>query len=388
LEGHTGLWGGEMTAADYLLDLIRIRSVSASSNRDVVDYARNVLHQAGWSTRELAYVDANAIEKVNLIAAPPRQDVSARSVDLAFVCHTDTVPFSSSWAGALEPFADEEHIYGCGACDVKGFLACLLQAAASQPHGDWAEGVRIVLTADEEIGCVGARHLLAQDAIRPRRLVIGEPTSLHAARAGKGYCLSEVVVQGIAAHSAHPEQGASAIFAASRMIRSIEELAVQLRAQTHDLFHPAYTTVNVGTVEGGTAKNIIAGECRFLIEWRPVPGLDPEFIPAALQSYAEALQQRDSRIRCTVHSLRQQAGFETAEISTLVQTLVEKTGQAPASIPFGSEASVFAPIAEETVVFGPGDMQTAHSDRERVPVAELEKAVAVLKSLMFPKNPV
>jgi acetylornithine deacetylase len=375
-----------MTAQEYLLDLIRIRSVSATSNRAVIDYARNVLHQAGWSTRELAYVDANAVEKVNLIAAPPHQDVSVRSVDLAFVCHTDTVPFSSSWARALEPFLDEDHLYGCGACDVKGFLACLLQAATSKPYGEWAAGLRIILTADEEVGCMGAKHLLAQDAIRPRRLVVGEPTSLHAARAGKGYCLSEVVVQGIEAHSAHPEQGASAIFAASRMIRSIEELAEQLRAQVHELFNPAYTSLNVGTVEGGTAKNIVAGECRFLVEWRPVPGLDAGFIPAALESYADALQQRDSRIRCMINSLRQQAGFETPETSPLVQTLVEKTRQTSTSIPFGSEASVFASIAEEMVVFGPGDMQTAHSDRECVPLTELTKAVAVLRSLMVPQG--
>ncbi len=371
-----------MTAADYLLDLIRTRSVSATSNRAVVDYARNVLHRAGWSTQEIVYFDSNKIEKVNLIAAPPRQDVSVRSVDLAFVCHTDTVPFSASWAGALEPYRDEEFLYGCGACDVKGFLACLLQAAASGSRADWTEGLRIVLTADEEIGCVGATHLLAQDAIRPRRLVIGEPTSLHVARAGKGYCLSEVVVHGIEAHSAHPEQGVSAIFAASRMVRSIEELALQLRAQTHELFCPAYTSVNVGTIQGGTAKNIIAGECRFLVEWRPIPGLDANFIPAALQSYADVLQQSDPGIRCTIHALREQAGFETAETSALVLTLVEKTGLSSTSIPFGSEASVFAPIAEETVVFGPGNMQTAHSDRECVSLAELKLAVDVLKALM------
>ena len=87
-----------------------------------------------------------------------------------------------------------------------------------------------------------------------------------------------------------------------------------------------------------------------------------------------------------INSLRQQAGFETPETSPLVQTLVEKTRQTSTSIPFGSEASVFASIAEEMVVFGPGDMQTAHSDRECVPLTELTKAVAVLRSLMVPQG--
>ena len=269
-------------AKDYLFDLIAIDSVSCSSNRGVTDYARSVLERAGWNTREIVYDDAMGIEKVNLVASPPSQDVNESSVDLAFVCHTDTVPFSGTWDAALKPFADSEFLYGCGACDVKGFLACLLETAAS-PHVDWLDGLRIVLTADEEVGCVGAKHLLTAAAIHPRRLVIGEPTSLRVARAGKGYCLAEVLVTGVEAHSAHPDEGTSAIYAASRMIIRIEELAEQLKAQTHDLFIPPYTTLNVGTIQGGTAKNIIAGECKFLVEWRPIPTLPATFIPNELE---------------------------------------------------------------------------------------------------------
>jgi acetylornithine deacetylase len=369
------------TTADHLLNLIRIPSVSSSSNREVIEYARHALSLAGWSTREMMYLDANGIEKVNLIAAPPQQDNAAHSVDLAFVCHTDTVPFSASWKDALSPFIKDGLLYGCGACDVKGFLACLLQAA-SQTHGRWIEGLRIVLTADEEIGCLGAKHLLACDALRPKRLVIGEPTSLHVARAGKGYCLSEIVVHGIEAHSALPEQGASAIYAASRLIRSIELLAEALAKETHELFSPSFTSLNVGTIQGGTAKNIIPGECRFLIEWRPIPGLPPSRIPDAIQAFADELQTRDPRLKITIHHLRQQAGFETPENASLVDALVKLTGRPATSIPFGSEASLFAPVADETVVFGPGDMRTAHSDREVISLSELDEAVTVLKRLM------
>jgi acetylornithine deacetylase len=370
------------TAADHLLNLIRIPSVSSSSNREVIEYARHALCLAGWSTREVMYLDENRIEKVNLIAAPPQQDVADHLVDLAFVCHTDTVPFASSWKDALSPTFKDGRIYGCGACDVKGFLACLLQAAASPIPGRWIEGLRIVLTADEEIGCLGAKHLLACDALRPKRLVIGEPTSLHVARAGKGYCLSEIVVCGTEAHSAHPDQGASAIYAASRLIRSIELLAEALAKETHELFSPSFTSLNIGTIQGGTAKNIIPGECRFLIEWRPVPGLSASRIPDALQAFADDLQLQDSPLKVTIHHLRQQAGFETPPDASLVESLVRLTGRHATSIPFGSEASLFAPVAEQTVVFGPGDMRTAHSDREVVSVAELDEAVTVLKRLM------
>jgi acetylornithine deacetylase len=80
--------------------------------------------------------------------------------------------------------------------------------------------------------------------------------------------------------------------------------------------------------------------------------------------------------------LRQQAGFETSADAALVRSIETLTGRPAISIPFGSEASIFAPIAEEVVVFGPGDMRTAHSSRECVPVAELDEAVACLSSLM------
>lgn len=123
------------TACDHLLNLIRIPSVSSASNRGVIEYATRALSLAGWSARETVYVDASGVEKVNLIAAPPHQDIAAHSVDLAFVCHTDTVPFSPSWNDALAPFIKQEFLYGCGACDVKVFFACLLEATSPLNRG-------------------------------------------------------------------------------------------------------------------------------------------------------------------------------------------------------------------------------------------------------------
>jgi|SRR5450631_698593 len=372
-----------MTAAhDHLLKLVRIDSVSSISNRGVIDYAAAALTLAGWSTREISYYYAIGVEKINLIAAPPGQDIADRSVDLAFVCHTDTVPHSPTWANALSPLVKDGFLRGCGACDVKGFLACLLAAASAIAPDDFADGLRIVLTADEEIGCLGAKHLLAQNAIRPKRLVIGEPTSLRVARAGKGYCLAEITVSGIEAHSALPAHGSSAIYAASRLIQSIEQFALGLEATTHNLFTPAFTTLNVGTIHGGTAKNIIPGQCSFLLEWRPIPGLPVEYVPDAVQSMINEIRASDGRLNFKINVLRQQAGFETSEDAPLVVQLQNASGRQATSIPFGSEASLFAPIAEQTVVFGPGDMASAHSDRECVSLEELDEAVGILQTLM------
>jgi acetylornithine deacetylase len=367
---------------EHLSNLIRIPSPSFLSNRRVIDYAVKVLRKAQWQSREIIYRDAAGVEKINLIAAPPQQDMDDIKPELALMCHTDTVPYSTDWPQALEPFVSDGLLHGCGACDVKGFLACLLTSIAESDSSSLIDGLRLVLTADEEIGCVGAAHLVASGLIKPRRVVIGEPTSLHPARAGKGYCLAEVTVFGEEAHSAHPQKGKSAIYRGARLVTAIEEYSSLLAEERHPFFSPGFTTLNIGTIQGGTAKNIVPGQCKFQLEWRPIPGQAEDTVPSAVSRIADSLRNADPDFRCKLQVLRQQTGFETAASSKLVRSIEAITGRAATSIPFGSEASLLASMAEEVVVFGPGDMQTAHSSREFVPLNELDEAVKSLQSLI------
>jgi len=330
----------------------------------------------------MTYRDAAGVEKVNLIAAPPHQDLDDITTELALMCHTDTVPYSIDWRQALEPFVADGLLHGCGACDVKGFLACLLTSIVESDPSSLIDGLCLILTADEEIGCVGAAHLVASGLIKPRRVVVGEPTSLHPARAGKGYCLAEVTVFGEEAHSAHPQKGKSAIYRAARLITAIEEYSSLLAEQQHAFFSPSFTTLNIGTIQGGTAKNIIPGQCRFQFEWRPIPGQADDPVPAAVLRIADTLRGADPDFRCKLQILRQQAGFESAASSKLVRSIEATTGRAATSIPFGSEASLLASVAEEVIVFGHGAMQTAHRSRECVPLDELDEAVRCLQLLM------
>jgi len=371
------------TVSDHLANLIEIPSVSSMSNRDVIDYAKDTLLSAAWNLREKTYVDANGVEKVNLLASPKDENIADADVDLAFFCHTDTVPFAADWADALVPIFKDGIIYGCGSCDVKGFLACLLTAIESTEN--FKSGVRIVLTSDEEIGCIGASNLMAENVIRPRRAVIGEPTSLQPSRAGKGYCLAEVTVTGQEAHSAHPGEGRSAIYGAARLITAIEEYAAQLANTRNALFSPPFTSLNVGIIQGGTAKNIVAGECKFQLEWRPLPGPSPDALLDILRLAADQRRETDPSFTYEVKILRRQPGFETRADASLVAELCALAKRESTSIPFGSEASLLSSVAEEVVVFGPGDMRTAHSSRECVPVKELEEAVSILRALMSRK---
>jgi acetylornithine deacetylase len=141
--------------------------------------------------------------------------------------------------------------------------------------------------------------------------------------------------------------------------------------------------VNVGTIRGGTAKNIVPGECRFELEWRSIPGQSLDAVPDDVERMIAELEHSDPALRAEVNVLRRQAGFETSADSPLVRSVEQLTGRSAISIPFGSEASLFAPIAEEVIVFGPGDMRTAHSSRECVPIAELGEAVTSISTLML-----
>jgi acetylornithine deacetylase len=364
--------------ADILMDLIAIPSVSSASNRAVIDYAQTRLNPSRWELRSFPYTDLNGVEKVNLIAVP-KERTDTGAVELALVCHTDTVPYPEDWPEAVHPKVVDGRVYGRGACDVKGFLACILAAVADLQLSK--HSLAVVLTADEEIGCIGAKRLLGERQLQARYAVVGEPTQLHPVVAGKGYALGEVVVRGKAVHSAFPQAGRSAIFDAVTIIDSIRRIERQAAARRNERFDPPFTTINIGTIAGGTAKNIVPEQCRFLVEWRPIPGQSEHWIADLIREGLAEAQQADSGLHASFEAIRADAGFETALESKLVKELESLSGNPAKAVAFGTEAPYLKKLGAETVVFGPGDMLTAHSSEENVPVAELERCVEILKEL-------
>ena len=368
--------------AEILRTLVAIPSVSSLSNRPLLDAIAALLEPRGWDTQRLSYIAADGIEKANMLAVPHRFQDMLPEVELLFVCHTDTVPFRSEWAAATQLAEVDGLLHGCGSCDVKGSMAGLISAALQVDTEALRMPVAFAFTAEEEIGCIGATRLVASGAIRPRRVVVCEPTSLRPATAGKGYGLAEVRVLGHEAHSAFPAKGASAINAAAQIIVALERWQ-QTGERTRDLlFNPPYTTFNVGVLHGGTAKNIVAGECTFLVEWRPIPSEDPQYGGQIVQRLAAEVASTYPECTIEVQALRADAGFANSSSSTLGSALSHMLGRAETGISFGSEATRFAALAEEAVVIGPGDMETAHSERECVPHRELEEWTQIVKHLL------
>jgi acetylornithine deacetylase len=355
-----------------LADLVRVDSVSSRSNAEIVAYLEQRCEKLGLVTRRYPYLDELGVEKINLIALT--HDVS--EVEVALVGHTDTVPYDPHWAEATNLTERDGKLYGRGSCDTKGFIAAALTAVEDARI---TKPLALIFTADEEIGLRGAKQLAQAKPLRVRYSIVGEPTSLKPIRAGKGYSLAEVIVKGREAHSAYPALGASAVFRAARLINRLESIAEQLKQDQHEAFDPAYTTLNIGLIHGGSAKNVLAGECRFTLEWRPIPTQPSEHVLELLHAAIEAERKLDPGLECEVDANRQDTGFETPPDSPLIKLLESASGKQSGTVAFGTEGAQMMVLGSEAVVIGPGDIREAHRTGEFVPVDELERCAEILR---------
>ncbi|MCA3014679.1 MAG: acetylornithine deacetylase [Myxococcaceae bacterium] len=329
----------------------------------------------GLRTERQRYVDGAGVEKQNLLAC-----TGEGLPELALVGHSDCVPFDASWSEALRLTERDGRLYGRGACDTKAFIACAVVALA-RAKAKLSRPAMLVFTADEELGCVGAKKLLEAGKGRARRALVGEPTSLRPIRANKGYCLAEVEVHGKEGHSAYPDTGASAVFRASRLLSKLERYSrTALREETLAAFEPPFATLNVGVLSGGKAKNVIPGQVRFTLEWRPLPGQDVNVVLDAVERLRLECVADDPAFSMTVTPLRLDRGFSTPPDADLVTFISSQTGRAPDTVAFGTEGPQLAALGAVPVVFGPGDITVAHQTGEHVPVAELLRCAEVMEA--------
>jgi acetylornithine deacetylase len=362
-----------MDLVALLRSLVAIDSTSSRSNLPVLDRLEAEARALGFDTRRATWTDASGVEKGNLVC---RRGPDAPG-GLALVGHTDCVPFDPEWKEALAGELKDGLVVGRGAADTKAFLSAALAAAARtrvERHP-----LALLFTADEEVGCLGAKRLLAEGRVHPRHAIVGEPTSLTPVRAHKGYCAVEIVIRGVEGHSAYPELGASAIHAMGRLFPDLERIGEELRRETDAAFAPPHTTWNVGVVQGGKARNIIAGECRFTYEWRPLPGQDPR---RALRLVEEACRRIEAagggKLSLEIAPLRTDSAAVTPAEAEIVRFLETESGNRATTVPFGTELPEVTGLGAEACVFGPGDIRVAHRTGEFVPVAEAEKAAAIL----------
>jgi acetylornithine deacetylase len=325
---------------ETLRALVGFDTTSRLPNAKLIDWIELRLAELGFRSERQRYPDDAGMEKVNLLAFTHG---AGEVPELALVGHTDCVPYDSGWAEALKLTRNGDRLYGRGACDTKAFIACAL-IAAERTRGTVKKPLGLIFTADEEVGCLGAKMLLEARRGAARNAIVGEPTSLRPIRANKGYCLAEIEVSGKEGHSAYPDTGASAIFRAGR------------------------------------AKNVIAGSCTFTLEWRPIPAQPVEAVPYAIEQLMFQLRREEPGCEVRMRILRTDRGVETPASAEVVTFLEAQSGQGAATVSFGTEAPQMTALGARSVVFGPGNIQVAHQTGEYVPVPELVRCEEILEA--------
>jgi len=363
-----------MEPVPLLQRLVAIDSTSSRSNLPVLDLLAEAVRPLGFETRRMTWLDETGVEKGNLLC---RRGPDAAG-GLALLGHTDCVPFDPEWREALSGAVSDGKLHGRGSADTKGFIACALSAAART--GPLRQPLHLFFTADEEVGCWGAKRIAEEGRLRPRVAIDGEPTSLIPIRAHKGYAAVDVEVLGLEGHSSYPDLGASAVHAGARLIAEVVgRVQAELARSLDPLFAPPHTTYNVGVVEGGKARNVIAGRCRFTLEWRPIPGQDPQL---GLRLFEEAAGRVEAesggRIRVAHTPMRLDRAAVTPAEAEVVRFLEQESGNTARCVPYGTEMPELQALGADCCVFGPGDIRVAHRTGEHVPLRELDRCAAIL----------
>jgi acetylornithine deacetylase len=379
------------TAVELLDRLVAFPTVSQDSNLALIEFVRDYL--ARWNVpARLTFNDERT--KANLFATIGAGPGGTGPGGIVLSGHTDVVPVvGQAWSS--EPFAMVERdgkLYGRGTADMKGFIATALSLVPELVARALPEPVHLALSFDEEVGCLGVHHLLADLAaagIAPRLALIGEPTSMRVVNAHKGICTSHTVITGVPAHSSQPHRGVNAIAGAAAMIEFIqaEARAAEQRAQSTGDFEPPYTTYNLGVISGGTAMNIIAARAELAWEFRNVPWDDSaELLARAARFVAEdlrpRLKARDARADAVTACKVEVPGLMPDPDSAAVRVALRLTGQNNTrTVAFSTEAGLFQRAGIAAVICGPGSIDDAHRADEFVALDQLAACADFLRRL-------
>ena len=249
-------------------------------------------------------------------------DAEQIDVELALVGHTDTVPFDAGWAEALSLTERGGRLYGRGACDTKGFIAAALAAAEGAELRRLKRPLALVFTADEEVGCLGAKRLAEARPLSARYSVVGEPTSLRPMRAGKGYCLADVVVYGREGHSAY-RRSARTPSSAPPASSPRGGHRLELHRNARPEFEPPHTTLKRRPIRGGTARTS-SPAMPLHARMAARAGSGASHVVELVRAAAET-RRRATRLRLRGYVIRLDEATETPAESALVRLLEETT---------------------------------------------------------------
>lgn len=298
--------------------------------------------------------------------------------------HLDTVPPGDRAAWRHDPLGAEiagRRLYGRGAADAKGCVAAMVTAVETlvRLRVPLRGSLLLTLVSDEEVGgAKGTAMLVQRGLLRPDHVIVGEITSNRIAIAEKGILWVRLVTRGRTAHGSTPWKGVNAIGAMVRVLAALEaRVGARLALQTHPLTPPP--SLSVGTIVGGLATNVVPDRCEATIDRRTLPHEHPQEALAEIDRVIARLREEDPSLDVTVEPIQTGPPVETAPDALLVreaQAVATGLGLDPAPVGYqqASDGRFFSERGIETVLFGPGIPELAHSPDEYVDLDEVTTA--------------
>ena len=308
---------------------------------------------------------------------------------VVFCSHLDVVPAGDRDGWARDPYGaeiEDGRMFGRGSSDAKGPIAAALEAVAVlravgfEPAGT----LELALVADEESGGFkGADFIVSQKIVQPDVAIVGEPSALRIVRAQRGIAWSRITTRGVAAHGSAPERGVNAIAHMAAIIAALPETLPDI---SHEVV--GAPTLGVGTIHGGDKVNMIPGRCVAELDRRTIPGETEAEVLAQFEGAIEIARKSHPDIDALPEIVSWGSPFELRADAELVTTVAgavrDATGKEPEQIGFRgtSDARFLAEAGADVLVFGPGEIELAHTVRESIDLAQLESG-ALCYALAF-----
>lgn len=373
-------------ALELARTLVRMNTVSANSNLELIHFLRDELARLGVASRLTFNPDRT---KANLFATLGE----GKPAGVILSGHTDTVPWDGQdWsADPLEPVVRDGKLFGRGSADMKSFIALAVANAQAFLHGDAPFAVHLAFSYEEEIGCFGVRELIAdlrEAGIRPIACIVGEPTSMVPAIAHKGVYRYRCCVRGKEAHSSLTPQSVNAIEMAARLVGKLRDMAEGFERDEprYEGFDVPFSTASVGQFHGGIADNVVPRDAEFRYEFRDLPTADARAMQQELVAHARSLEPAMQRVAPeagfrfeTICEIPSFLGSEGDPVTQLAQRLSGE--RRVTQVAFGTEAGLFKNSGISTVVCGPGSINQAHQPDEYVSLEQLARCEAFILGL-------
>ena len=369
--------------------LVSFKTVSLDSNLEMIKFIQDYLNSYGIDSH---LVFNNLKTKANLYA----QIGPNVEGGILLSGHTDVVPIEGqSWTS--DPFRLIEkngRLYGRGSCDMKGFNALILAAIPTMMKVKLQKPIQIAFSYDEEVGCLGAPAMINKIRVtlpKAAAVIVGEPTMMNTVNGHKTSIGLKTHVRGFEVHSSLMHNGVSAVMNAGKLVSWVSEQTEKNKAmeiqEENRKFEPPFTTLHVGVINGGTAGNITAKDCRFSLDIRCLPSESSKAWVKKYEEYAKIVEAQMQTTNTTSYINIEKAHFVPGlkpEVNGFAEALVRQITRQNNTemVSYGTEAGQFQEAGYSTIICGPGSIKQAHQANEYIDVSQLKKGELFISELI------